>query len=188
MILRQIPNALTVTRLILITPFLVFLYRQEYINAFYTFILAGFTDGLDGWIARSFHWQSAFGSFMDPVADKLLIASSMISLALIGNIPWWFVMLVFLRDITISIGVLSWLWLIKRKPDFKPSYLSKINTVLQLSIVTLCLFELAFFNIADNLVKTLIMLTTVTTVGSYIDYAWTWGTKACTNNTPPANQ
>lgn len=181
MILRQIPNALTLTRLILIAPFLVFLYHQEYTNAFYTFILAGFTDALDGWLARSFHWQSPFGSFVDPIADKLLIASSVISLALIGCIPWWLVMLIFLRDITISVGVLAWLWLIKRKPDFKPTYLSKINTVLQLGLVTLCLFELAFFKAPLHMVKTLTMLTAATTIGSYIDYAWTWGKKACAN-------
>lgn len=186
MILRQIPNALTLTRLILIAPFLVFLYHQEYVNAFYTFILAGFTDGLDGWMARCFHWQSPFGSFVDPVADKLLIASSVISLAIIGSIPWWLVMLVFLRDITISIGVLAWLWLIKRKPDFKPTYLSKINTVLQLGLVTLCLFELAFFKVPHHFLETLTQLTAATTIGSYIDYAWTWGKKACTNT--PASQ
>lgn len=182
MFLRQIPNALTLLRLVLIAPFLVFLYQQEYRSAFYIFILAGFTDGLDGWLARNFHWQSAFGSFMDPVADKLLIASSFIALALIGRIPWWLVMLVFLRDITISIGVLAWLWLIKRKPDFKPTCLSKINTVLQLSLVILCLFEMAFFKITPNILESLTILTTTTTIGSYIDYAWTWGKKACTNN------
>ena len=186
MILRQIPNALTLTRLVLIAPFLVFLYHQEYVSAFYTFFLAGFTDGLDGWLARSFHWQSPFGSFVDPVADKLLIASSVISLALIGIIPWWLVMLIFLRDITISIGVLAWLWLIKRKPDFKPTYFSKINSVLQLGLVTLCLFELAFFKVATNLVEALTLLTAATTIGSYIDYAWTWGKKACANT--PASQ
>ena len=186
MILKHIPNALTLTRLVLIAPFLVFLYQHEYAGAFYTFILAGFTDALDGWMARYFHCQSAFGSFMDPVADKLLITSSFISLALIGRIPWWLVMLVFLRDLTIFIGVLAWCWLIRRKPDFIPTYLSKINTVLQLTLVTLCLFEMAFFKISPNFLESLTVLTAATTVGSYIDYAWTWGKKACANI--PAHQ
>lgn len=182
MILRLIPNALTVARMLLIAPFLVCLYHQQYEQAFYLFLLAGFTDALDGWIARTFHWQSAMGTFIDPVADKLLIASSFISLALIGRIPWAVVMLVFLRDITISVGVLAWYWLIRQKPDFKPSYLSKINTVLQLSFVTLCLFELAFSKIAPMVLETLMILTVITTVSSYIDYTWTWGKKACSNN------
>ena len=181
MILRQIPNILTLARLILIAPFLVFLSHQQYVYAFYIFLLAGFTDGLDGWLARCFHWQSSFGSFVDPMADKLLIASSFISLAYIGSLPWWLVVLVFLRDMTISIGVLAWYWLIQYKPDFKPTYLSKINTVLQLALVVICLFELAFATIAPAWITVLIVLTAITTTGSYIDYAWTWGKKACSN-------
>lgn len=182
MILRNIPNALTITRLILIAPFLVFLYQQAYINAFYIFILAGFTDGLDGWLARYFCWQSPFGLFTDPLADKLLIASSFIALALSGKLPWWLVVLVFLRDITISLGVLVWYWLIERDPDFNPTYLSKVNTVLQLALVTLCLFEQAYPLFTPHLrhiTTTIIILTTITTTGSYIDYVWTWGKKAC---------
>lgn len=182
MILRHIPNALTLIRLVLIAPFLWLLYREEYVNAFYIFMLAGFTDGLDGWLARYFRWQSLFGSFVDPLADKLLIASSFISLALIGTLPWWLVILVFSRDLTISFGVLAWYWFIQRKLDFQPTMLSKINTLLQIALITLCLFELAFFKFAPYLVETLIILTTVTTTWTYIDYVWTWGKKACINS------
>lgn len=171
------------TRLVLIAPFLVFLYHKEYDYAFYAFLLAGFTDGLDGWLARTFRWQSAFGSFIDPMADKLLIASSFISLALIGCIPWWLVMLVFLRDMTITIGVLAWYWLIQDKPDFKPTILSKLNTVLQLGLVILCLFELAFLKVSNSFIETMTILTTITTIGSYADYAWTWGKKAAGTST-----
>jgi cardiolipin synthase (CMP-forming) len=178
MILRYIPNALTLIRLALITPFVVSLYQQEYVSAFYIFILAGFTDGLDGWLARSFKWQSLFGSFTDPLADKLLIAASFISLALIGLLPWWLVILVFLRDLTISFGVVAWYWFLQRKLDFKPTYLSKINTFLQLVLLTVCLFELAFFKFSLHLIDILIILTTITTTSTYIDYVWTWGKKA----------
>lgn len=181
MILRHIPNVLTLIRLALIAPFLVFLYQQDYVNAFYIFILAGFTDGLDGWLARHFHWQSLFGSFIDPLADKLLIASSFISLALIGILPWWLVLLVFLRDMTISFGVVAWYWFIQRKLDFKPTNLSKINTILQLALLTLCLFELAFFKFVPYLIETLILLTTMTTASTFVDYVWTWGTRAYTD-------
>lgn len=180
MILRHIPNALTLVRLILIAPFLMRLYQHAYLDAFYIFILAGFTDGLDGWLARCFDWQSLFGSFTDPLADKLLIASSFISLALIGILPWWLVILVFSRDLTISFGVVGWYWFIQRKLDFKPTMLSKINTVLQLTLLTFCLFELAFSKILPNLREALILLTTITTSLTFIDYVWTWGTRAFT--------
>ena len=181
MILRHIPNVLTLIRLFLIAPFLVSLYQEEYVIAFYIFILAGCTDGLDGWLARHFHCQSLFGSFTDPLADKLLIAASFISLALIGMLPWWLVLLVFLRDLTISFGVVAWYWFIQRKLDFKPTALSKVNTILQLSLLTLCLFELAFFKFSPYLIETLVLLTTLTTASTYIDYVWTWGKKACTD-------
>ncbi len=180
MILRHIPNALTLARLVLIAPFLVFIYQKEYVNAFYMFILAGFTDGLDGWLARHFNWQSLFGTLIDPLADKLLIATSFISLALIGKLPWWLVALVFSRDFTISFGALAWYWFVQRKLDFKPTLLSKINTVLQLGLLTLCLFELAFFVFAPYLLKTLIIITTITTTITYIDYVWVWGKRAYT--------
>lgn len=178
--LKHIPNILTLTRLVLIIPFLVFLYQEQYPYALYLFIFAGFTDGLDGWLARQFKWQSAFGSFTDPVSDKLLIACSFISLASIGKLPWWLVGLVFARDLTISVGVLVWYYLWHQQLNFTPSFLSKINTVLQLSLVSLCLFELAFPSIQVSVLfqKNLILLTAFTTASSYMDYAWTWGRKA----------
>ncbi|KTD64743.1 phosphatidylglycerophosphate synthase [Legionella spiritensis] len=178
-ILKHTPNALTFLRLILIIPFLAYLYQRSYVNAFYIFLLAGVTDGIDGWLARHFNWQSLLGSFIDPLADKLLVASSFISLALIGRLPWWLVILVFLRDLTISIGVLAWFWLIQRKIDFEPTRLSKINTTLQLALVTLCLFELAYFEFSNYLVSSLIILTAATTTATYIYYVWSWGRKAC---------
>lgn len=178
MILKNIPNALTIIRLLLIAPFLFFLYHHDYSFAFYLYLFAGFSDGLDGWLARHYNWMSPLGSFIDPLADKLLVVSSFIALALIGSLPWWLVILVLLRDITISIGVVAWYWLIQRALDFMPSRLSKINTTLQLILVTLCLFQLAFFSLPSYYVNTLIMLTTITTSITFVNYVWVWGRKA----------
>jgi cardiolipin synthase (CMP-forming) len=178
MMLKYIPNALTVFRFVLIVPFLMFLYYHEYVKAFYIFLFAGFTDGLDGWLARQFHWQSQLGSFIDPLADKLLVASSFVSLALLNELPWWLVMLVFMRDLTISVGIVAWYWFIQRKLDFAPTLLSKVNTGLQLALVTLCLFKLAFFEITPYLINTLVITTAITTSFTYIDYVCTWGKKA----------
>lgn len=182
MMLKHIPNLLTAVRLVLIIPFLLLLYHHEYVIAFYLYLLAGFTDGLDGWLARQYNWQSTFGSFIDPLADKLLIASSFISLALIGSLPWWLVILVFMRDLTISMGVVAWYWLVQRQLDFKPSLLSKLNTALQLALVTLCLFELAFFSFPPFYSATLMVITAITTTATYLNYVWTWGRKACSIN------
>lgn len=170
--LKQIPNALTLFRLGIIAPFLMFLFHHEYVSAFYIFTLAGFTDGLDGWLARYCHWQSFFGSFVDPLADKLLVASSFISLALLHALPWWLVILVFLRDITICAGVVAWYGFVQRKLDFEPTFLSKLNTSLQLALVTLCLFELAYFQISSGFIDSLIYLTATTTSVTCLHYIW----------------
>lgn len=178
MILSYIPNILTICRLVLIIPFLMFLYHQQYAHAFYVFFVAGITDALDGWIARKFNCQSALGSFLDPMADKSLIAASFISLALIGQLPWWLVILVFLRDLTISLGVIAWYYFICQKITFEPTQFSKFNTLLQLLLITVCLIEMAFFVFYPGFVTSLMWLTALTTAGSYIDYVWTWGKKA----------
>lgn len=177
-VIRQIPNVLTFFRLLLIVPFLIKLYQQEYVLAFYIFLLAGATDGFDGWLARHYNWQTSLGSFIDPLADKLLVASSFISLALIGSLPWWLVILVFLRDLTISIGVMAWYFFIGRHIQFEPTSLSKINTSLQLILVIICLFQLAYFAFSNYFVNFLILLTAFTTSATYIDYVWTWGKRA----------
>lgn len=172
MILKHIPNALTLLRLILIVPFLMFLYHQEYRHALYIFFLAGFTDGLDGWLARHFQWQSFFGSFADPLADKLLVASSFISLALLGVLPWWLVILVFLRDLTISLAIVFWYFRIQRHLDFEPTLLSKVNTLLQLGLVTFCLVDLAYFKFPAELKQGLILLIAFTTATTFVHYVW----------------
>lgn len=178
MILKHLPNILTISRLALILPFLLCLARAYYTEAFYIFLIAGLTDGLDGWIARRFHWQSQFGSFIDPLADKLLVASSFISLALLKILPWWLVILVFLRDLSIIIGVMCWYYFISREMNFKPSLLSKVNTAFQLSLVTLSLLELAFFVTPSYLSSALIFITAFTTLASYLDYTLTWSLRA----------
>lgn len=179
--LKYIPNTLTFIRLLLIAPFLLCLYKQQYAYAFYIFLVAGFTDCLDGWLARHFNWKSFFGSFLDPLADKLLVTSSFVSLALIGALPWWLVILVFLRDCSISFGIIAWYWFIKQRLHFAPSRLSKWNTTFQLTLVTLCLFELAYFKFPAYCIDSLIFLTAVTTSITYLDYMFTWAKKAWPN-------
>jgi cardiolipin synthase len=179
MIVKHIPNLFSVARLILIIPFLLAFYDHHYRLAFSLFIIAGLTDGLDGWLARHFHLQSRLGHLMDPLADKLLVASSFISLALIHQLPWWLVILVFLRDITLFVGAAGWYFFVERSYEFIPTLLSKLNTALQILLVTLCLFNIAYQTLQPNPIPWLIYLTAITTTITYIDYVWTWGKKAC---------
>lgn len=182
MLIKYIPNALSSLRLILLIPFLISLWQQQYILAFYLFIIAGVTDAIDGWLARTFHWQSLLGSVIDPLADKLLVATSFISLSLIGILPWWLVSLVFLRDLTICFGVIAWYLFIQENLKLKPTILSKINTTLQLILVIICLFELAFSVYLYYFTPILITCTAITTTASFIDYALIWIRKASLKN------
>lgn len=177
-ILKQVPNLLTSFRITLIIPFFIYFHQSEYIISFYIFIFAGFTDALDGWLARHYHWQTPFGSFLDPMADKFIVVVSFVLLAIAHQLPWWLVILVFLRDATIAVGILFWSIFIQEKLIFSPTFLSKVNTTLQLLLVVFCLFELAYSPFEIPVKFLLTTLTATTTALSYIHYVWVWGTKA----------
>ena len=110
------------------------------------------------------------GHIVDPIADKLLIVSSVIALAFIHKLPWWLVLLIFMRDFTISCCVVG-VYYFDRKTRFMPSMLSKFNTALQVFLVGVCLFETAFGVMFPVGVPILIGLTACTTTLSYLDYA-----------------
>ncbi len=175
--LKYIPNTLTTARILLVAPFLYCFYHHAYPCAFYMFLFASFTDALDGALARYFRWKTRFGAIIDPIADKLLITISFIVLGIVHKIPIWLVVLIIARDLSIFIGIASWVCLIKTFPDFKPRILSKLNTVFQLALVIFALFELAFFPIPAYINKFVLIATTITTLGSYLDYGLIWGKK-----------
>ncbi len=176
--MKQIPNLLTLIRLLLVIPFLVCLFHKQFTYAFYIFLIASVTDALDGWLARGFSWQSDVGRVIDPLADKLLISASFVSLALLKVLPWWLVLLIFARDLTISLGVIAWYIWISKKPTLKPTYISKVNTVLQLLLVMFCMYDLAFGLRNAQWIPVCVFLTAVTTSISFVDYVWHWGKKA----------
>jgi len=138
----MLPNLLTVSRLLL-TPFII----QAILTgrrplALVLFIIAGFTDFLDGAAARWFHSASNVGAYLDPIADKCLLSGVYLAFALSGLMPWWLVILIFGRDIYILLGVGLFLLLtpIRR---FPPSRWGKISTFVQ--IVTAMLWLIGGF-------------------------------------------
>ncbi len=175
--LRHLPNILTSFRLLLLCPFLITLLNGHYQTTFYIFIIAGFTDGLDGWFARHYQWQSQLGGLLDPLADKLFVAASYITLAYLKQLPWWLVFIVLTRDVIIMSAIAIWeaLW---GHPEFNPSFLSKSNTVLQGFVIFIALFQLAYFPVPSWFFNGLIGVITVTTLSSFLNYAFSWGIKA----------
>lgn len=169
---HHLPNLVTLFRIFLIIPYLYFLLKEQFTCAFFTFLLAGISDGFDGFLARRFGWTSPFGAMLDPLADKLLMMSSYCSVAWLGLIPLWFFVVVILRDIVIISGV-GGVFYIRGEVYFKPSFISKLNTLLQIMFITLILFESAYWDIPNNIIDGTMYVIAMTTVSSVVGYVIT---------------
>jgi cardiolipin synthase len=142
----SIPNILTLLR-ILLTPLLViFLLKDMNLAALCVFIIAGVSDGLDGFIARFFNQRTELGAFLDPIADKLLLMSSFIVLAILGIVPGWLTVIVLSRDILIVTGIII-IKLFDIQVKIRPSMISKCTTVVQLLTVLIILIEPNFHHL-----------------------------------------
>src|SRR4030042_5482759 len=102
----NLPNLLTLTRVLLIPVFVIFILDHSYLYALITFAIAGITDGVDGLLARLTRQKTELGAYLDPIADKLLIVSAYITLAIIEIIPSWLAVIVITRDVIIMLGIL----------------------------------------------------------------------------------
>lgn len=133
-----IPNFLTILR-VLLTPVLVILLLEERLSeALFVFIIAGVTDGLDGLIARLYKQKSRLGAFLDPLADKLLLATTYVLLAFQSMVPSWLTVIVLSRDVLIVLGVFV-LFMQDLPFEIKPTLASKLTTCTQIitAIVTM---------------------------------------------------
>jgi len=129
-----IPNLLTLARICL-TPLLAWLLLRQWMKAaFFVFFIAGLTDALDGLIARVLDQKSRLGSYIDPVADKLLLVTSFVLLWNVGEIPFWLVLIVVGRDLVILGGFfVLYFWQVEF--EIKPLVSSKLTTLFQLGTV-----------------------------------------------------
>ncbi len=139
-----LPNILTVIRMVLIPVFVSLLFYQKFAWALAIFIAAGVTDGLDGVLARRFDQKSQLGTILDPIADKLLLVTSFIVLSLPAiipdphprhlPIPFWVTVAVISRDVFIVVGA-AVINMVTGFRGFRPSWLGKTNTVVQISAI-----------------------------------------------------
>ena len=129
-----VPNQLTFLRLGFLPFFIIAIHYQRYGLALAVLIVAGITDGLDGLLARSLDQKTALGAYLDPIADKLLLSSSFVVLAINGNISWWLAMLVLSRDVLI-LTTAAVILLVAGYRTFPPSIFGKVTTTLQILLV-----------------------------------------------------
>jgi cardiolipin synthase len=169
----NLPNFLTLIRILAIPFFLVLLASHLYLDALAVFILGGVTDGLDGFVARRTNQKTALGALLDPVADKLLLMSSFIMLGVMDGIPLWLIVLVVSRDAVILVGYAAISFLVEERFEVQPTMMGKLSTVFQLITVGVVLTMLADSQLlSDWLDDVLIYLTAVTTVVSGVQYLY----------------
>ncbi|MDI4657081.1 CDP-alcohol phosphatidyltransferase family protein [Xanthobacter autotrophicus] len=127
----SLPNIITLMRILLVPAVIWSIASSEYALAFWLFLAAGISDALDGFIAKRFHMQTELGSYLDPVADKALLISIYVALAVCGLIPRWVAIAVVSRDVMIIGAVV--LSLVMAKPvAISPLLVSKVNTAVQI--------------------------------------------------------
>lgn len=130
----NIPNSITLIRIILTPLFVFFLAKGQGSWALVVFTVAGLTDALDGFLARAWGQRTVLGSYLDPLADKLLLITCFISLSYYGKIPPWITIIALSRDLFLVLGSLAIYWLTKSL-KIKPTVWSKITTCLQLAVI-----------------------------------------------------
>jgi cardiolipin synthase len=128
------PNQLTLLRMVFLPFIVIHLLAGHYNWALILFVLAGFSDGLDGLLARTLHQQTTLGQYLDPIADKLLLSTVFLVLSILHKIPWKYTVLVFSRDASI-LAASAVLFTIAGLRDFSPSIFGKANTFAQVAAV-----------------------------------------------------
>lgn len=169
----NLPNFLTLIRILTIPFFLVYLSYHRYLEALIIFVLGGVTDFLDGLAARVMNQQTALGAYLDPIADKLLVITSFIMLGLIDGIPEWLAVVVVSRDILILIGYAIIYVLVGERLQVKPTFIGKSSTMLQLVTLGFALALLHDPTFIDRWIwNVLVGATAVTTVMSGLQYLY----------------
>src|SRR5277367_5533789 len=138
-----VPNQITFLRLGFLPLFLILILYEKYAWALLVLFVTAVTDALDGLLARSLNQKSALGAYLDPIADKLLLSSSFIVLAMEKKIPWWLTIMVISRDVSMLI-VAAVILLIQGYMPFPPSLLGKATTFFEISMVFIAVLAAAY--------------------------------------------
>jgi cardiolipin synthase (CMP-forming) len=175
--LSWLPNAICVVRILLIAPLVWALLGERYMLALALIVIAGASDGVDGFLAKTFDWRTRLGSLLDPAADKLLLISVFVSLTVLGLVPFAVTAIVILRDAVIIAGALTYQFLIGSLRG-EPTLISKLNTACQLGF-TVCTVAAAAFDWAlDQALQLLGAAVVFTSINSGLTYVLDWSRRA----------
>ena len=181
-LLRQIPNGITVVRVLLVIPTAWWLVQEDYVRALALMAVAGASDALDGWLARRFNWISRFGTALDPLADKILVGVLFIVLTVKGVLPLWVAGIAIGRDLVIVGGAAAYRLLFKQI-EFAPTLLSKANTAVQIVVLLLLLLGLCGFEYLSPIARAItdpygFWVVAGLALASGADYVITWSRRA----------
>ena len=169
----NIPNLITLGRVILVPVVFWLLVSGQTQAAFFAFVVAGISDGVDGFLAKRFGWTTELGAYLDPLADKLLIVSIFVALGVRGALPSWLVIAVVSRDILIVTAVVL-SWLLDHPVMIKPLAVSKANTVAQIVLASTVLADEGFGLGLSAPRTVLIWFTAALTIASLAAYLRAW--------------
>jgi cardiolipin synthase len=174
---RFLPNAICIARMLLVAPLVMSTVDGRYGTAVLILVIAGFSDGLDGFLAKRFDWRTRIGGLLDPAADKLLLVSAFVALSYVGLMPVELTLIVIGRDVVIVLGAICYQWLIAPVQG-EPAAISKLNTACQLAMVFFTLTHAAYAWPPD--VSLLVLGATVvfTSVVSGLTYVLKWSARA----------
>jgi len=172
---RHLPNAISMLRVALVLPIGWLLWHRSWSPALALVAVAGVSDGVDGFLARHYGWQSRLGGMLDAIADKLLLICCFVILAWLGEVPVWLAAIVCGRDLVIAAGASLWRLLIGRI-DPHPSLLSKACTLLQ--IVYLLAVLLALIRWPAPASRPFAWAVAALCVASGLDYVIRWSRRA----------
>ena len=172
--LTNLPNIISITRLLLVPLAVWLIVSGLYPAAFWLFMIAGVSDAVDGFFARLFDAQTPLGSYIDPLADKMLLVGVYVTLGLQGLLPDWLVILVVFRDLLIIGGALLLYAMSNQSLSMTPLWISKINTVAQLALAAIVLARAALFFDDGGALEILIYLVAATTFVSGMGYLGRW--------------
>jgi len=167
-----VPNQITLLRLGILPFFLILIAYEHYRYALLILVLAGCSDGIDGLLARKLNQKSAIGAYLDPIADKLLLSSSFVLLAMEKQLAWWLTIMVLSRDI-MMLTVAAVIILISGYRPFPPSLLGKATTLFQIILVFVVVLHAGYPDLGlTNVVRLLMYLVAVITTVSGFHYSF----------------
>ncbi len=170
----NLPNIISLGRLLSV-PVAIYLILNDFMTAaFWLFVAAGISDGVDGYLAKALGQSSTLGAYLDPIADKVLLVGVYLTLGQAGHLPTWLVIMVVFRDLIIVGGVIL-LHISTNVVRMRTLFVSKVNTATQIALIALVLAELGLDFDLGGFLDALIYVVAVTTIASGASYIINWG-------------